>query len=347
MKKILNISFLLSLLLMFASCEEFEPVFTGKYPVPEDPVVAELKANTTIAELKAMYKGSPVKITKSVMIKGQVTTNDRQGNIYKSFYIQDETGGIEVKIGKNALYNTYKPGQWIYVDCNGLTVGKYNGMPQLGYADPTGEYETSYIDAQYIIDTHIFRGAVADPVKPMEISESDLKNPRYHGSYVTLKGLRYDNGIFCFFYVNPNLGKAEKKNNSNRVFMDEENGNWGVTTWAMSERKFKENLEKGLFDAAQLADKSATVAELRTGTVKDQNGNVKLIDPTANAVSQYFKMGKTGVQIRTSGYAKFSDIEIDPDVLSGKKTVDISGILTIYKNDIQFTLIDLDGVKVN
>ena len=174
-----------------------------------------------------------------------------------------------------------------------------------------------------------------------------LKNPKYHGSYVTLKNLRYDNGIFCFFYINPDLGKAIKKDNSNRVFMDEKNGNWGVTTWAMSERKFTENLEKGLFDSANIADKSGSVADLRAGKLLDEKGNVKVIDPTANAVSQFFRMGNTSVQIRTSGYAKFSDLEINPDVVSGKKTVDISGILTIYKEDVQFTLIDLDGVKVN
>ncbi len=329
---------LLLMIISLASCEEFEPVFTGKYPAPEEPEIVELTANTTIAELKAMYTSGPETITKNVIIKGQVTTSDKQGNIYKSLYIQDETGGIELKLGKNALYNSYKPGQWVYVDCNGLTVGKYNGMPQLGYKDPTGEYETSYIDAQYIIDTHVFRGPMAEPVKPKVLTEADLKNPDNYGCYVTLKGLSYGNAIFCLFYINPNLGNAAKKDNSNRVFLDKKGGNWGITTWAMSERKFTENLEKGLFDSASAADNSFTVAQLR----KDGK-----ITPTANAVSQYFKMGAADVQIRTSGYAKFSDLEIDPEVILGKKTIDVTGILTIFKNDIQFTLIDLDGVKIN
>lgn len=46
-----------------------------------------------------------MKIEKNIVIGGQVVSEDRSGNVYKSIYIQDATGGIELKIGKNALYN--------------------------------------------------------------------------------------------------------------------------------------------------------------------------------------------------------------------------------------------------
>ena len=65
----------------------------------------------------------------------------------------------------------------------------------------------------------------------------------------------------------------------------------------------------------------------------------------AYAVSQYFKMtGGTEIQVRTSGYAKFSDEKIDKAILEGAK-IDLTGILTNYNGAAQFTLIDLDGVK--
>ena len=57
-------------------------------------------------------------------------------------------------------------------------------------------------------------------------------------------------------------------------------------------------------------------------------------------------MGSKEIQIRTSGYAKFSDVELDEGVLNGTKLIDITGILTNYRGSAQFTLIDLDGVKV-
>ena len=58
-------------------------------------------------------------------------------------------------------------------------------------------------------------------------------------------------------------------------------------------------------------------------------------------------MDQTTVQIRTSGFARFAEKAIDPDVLSGAATVDITGILSNYDGDIQFTLIDEDSVVVN
>lgn len=333
---------------LLAGCEEFQPVFTGQYDDPEYVEPVEMEANTTISELKDMYVTNgrkPITITGNVTIAGQVTTSDKVGNLYKSLYIQDETAGIELKIGKNGLYNEYKLGQWIYVNCEGLTVGDYNGMIQIGYSDPTGEYETSYMEHSSIIDTHVFKGPYDEPVQPVEVTEADLRKKTNLGRLVTIKGLTYGNEIFCLIYVNPNLSGEAKKAATNRIFVstdyDQTPTNWGVTTWAMSETLFKSYLEAGHFDDAALQDDSKKVSEF-----KNPDGTYSII-PTAYAVSQYFKMGKASVQVRTSGFCRFSDEQIDPDVLAGKATVDFTGILTEYDGESQFTLIDLDGIKVN
>ena len=85
---------------------------------------------------------------------------------------------------------------------------------------------------------------------------------------------------------------------------------------------------------------------LPAGTVADykkEDGTYD-IGSMAYSVSQYFKMGKTDVQVRSSGYARFADTEIPQEVLDGTATVTFTGILTEYKGAAQFTLIDLDGV---
>lgn len=51
-----------------------------------------------------------VEITEDYVIKGKVISSDAQGNVYRTLYLQDETGAIEVKVGKTGLYNEYKPG---------------------------------------------------------------------------------------------------------------------------------------------------------------------------------------------------------------------------------------------
>ncbi len=344
--KAIKIFSIAALLVAMTACEEFQPVFTGTYDDPEyiEPVDMSSQVNTTIAQLKDMYTANkgPVTIKKNVIIGGRVTTSDKVGNLYKSLYIQDETAGIEIKIGKNGLYNEFKLGQWVYVDCAGLTVGDYNGMIQIGYSDPTGEYETSYMEHQYIIDAHVYKGAYGDPVEPKVITEADLKKKENLGRLVTIKDLKYDNAIFLLIYVNPNLSGEAKKAATNRIFIDEEVGhNWGVDTWAMSESLFKSYLEAGNFDNAELQNGSKKVVDF-----KKEDGTYSIL-PTAYSVSQYFKMGKTAVQVRSSGFCRFSDEKIPADVVSGKKKIDFTGILTEYQGSAQFTLIDLDGVNVH
>ena len=337
MKKIYTV--FLAAAALFAGCEEFQPVFTGKYPDPQEQYIytdADFDEFTSIADVKAMYAANgdkPYVVDKECVIKGQVTTSDQVGNLYKSLYIQDETAGIEIKIGKNGLYNEYKLGQWLYIDCSGLTVGDYNGMINIGYEDPTREYETGYLEHAYIIDQHVFKGEYADPVEPVVITEADLHKKVNLGRLVTIKDLKYDDHIFILAYVDPNGNRKDYNNNG--IFIDEEGpDNYGVTTWACSEQKWKEYLLAGNFDSVEAA--GTTVGQLLRTTG---------IGSMAYSVSQYFKMGKTDVQVRTSGYARFADTEIPQDVLDGKATVSFTGILTEYKGAAQFTLIDLDGVK--
>ena len=341
MKRIYTIIFAAAAL--FAACEEFQPVFTGKYPDPQDQVIYTDEdfggRFTTIAEVKDMYKANgsrPYKVDKNCIIKGQVTTSDQVGNLYKSLYIQDETAGIEIKIGKNGLYNEYKLGQWLYIDCSGLTIGDYNGMINLGYQDPTNQYETSYLEHSYIIDNHVFKGAYDEPVKPVVVKEADLHKKENLGRLVTIENLKYGNHIFILAYVDPNGDRKDYANNG--IFIDEEGpDNYGVTTWACSETLWKEYLYNGNFDKVEAA--GGTV-----GGLKNPDGTYN-IGSMAYSVSQYFKMGSTDVQVRSSGYARFSDVQIPQEVLSGSATVTFTGILTEYKGEAQFTLIDLDGVR--
>ncbi|MCM1176238.1 MAG: DUF5689 domain-containing protein [Clostridium sp.] len=360
MKFINNIISAFAIASCLASCQEFEPVFTGKYPEPEPWQPVHMEPTHTIAELAAMYNvGSPWVMDQDIVIAGKVSTSDQPGNFYKSFYIQDGTGGIELKVGKNGLYNDYLPGQTVYVKCNGLSLGMYgyksgnyggNGMVQIGFVDESGEYETSYIENPLIIDMHILRGELGDKVQPVEITESQLPSAtatlatcRYIGQLVTLKGLKYAGETFTLLYLDSN---KNKKDSGNRVFLSDQT--WGITTWAMSESKMKEYLNSGAWDSCNVGNAGdynyGTVGDLRAKEA--ETGKVQ-IERAAYSVSQYFKMGNTEIQIRTSGYSKFCDAEIDPDVLAGNKSIDVTGILTMYQGAIQFILIDLDGVKVN
>ena len=382
MKKSLIIT---AALLALASCglkEEFQPVFTGKYPAPEPERYwsdEDFGRITSIADLVSGYTIGQPKVLTNTVIKGVVTTTDRPGNFYKSFYIQDETGGIEIKVGKNVLYNDYLLGQTVYVDCEDLTLGMYGyksgnyggmGMAQLGFSDPSGSYETSYMEIPLLIDAHVLRGNPSElhPVTPAVItSASQLPDPKTAtqatnkliGSMVTLKGLTYGNEVFCLLYLDSN---QDKKSYTNRVFLSSSNSSdptCGITTWAMSKEKMTEYLYSGIWDECKVGSGN-TYAEdekgntLTVGSYRGENGlydasinGFNGIERTAYSVSQYFKLGSTDIQIRTSGFCKFCDVEIDPDVLSGRATIDVTGVLTLYQGSFQLVVNNIDDITVN
>ena len=382
MKKSLIIT---AALLALASCglkEEFQPVFTGKYPASEPERYwsdEDFGRITSIADLVSGYTIGQPKVLGSTVIKGTVSTTDRPGNFYKSFYIQDETGGIEIKVGKNGLYNDYLLGQTVYVDCEDLTLGMYGyksgnyggmGMAQLGFSDPSGSYETSYMEIPLLIDAHVLRGNPSElhPVTPAVItSASQLPNPKTAtqatskliGSMVTLKGLTYGNEVFCLLYLDSN---QDKKSYTNRVFLSSSNSGdptCGITTWAMSKEKMTEYLYSGIWDECKVGSGN-TYAEdeegntLTVGSYRGENGlydasinGFNGIERTAYSVSQYFKLGSTDIQIRTSGFCKFCDVEIDPDVLSGRATIDVTGVLTLYQGSFQLVVNNIDDITVN
>ena len=316
-----------------ASCDEWEPVFTGDYGKADVYTPVTLTPNTTIQDLKKLYTtpGTPVTISDDIVIGGQVISEDRSGNVYKSLYIQDETGGIELKLGKNGLYNDYKLGQWVYVKCSGLTLGAYNGMVQLGWESNDSKYETSYIEVQYIIDTHIFRGEIGKPVAAKKVAEADLLKEENVGCYVELDGLTYSDKIFLLVYIDPNKDTSD---NDNRISFSDKT--WGVTTWAMSKQGFLNYLNNGVFDEGK-TNTGRKVTDLKKELTKNAS---------AYTISQYFKMGSIDVQIRTSGYSKFADTQIDKKILEEGAKINVKGILTTYKGSAQFTLIDLDGVEI-
>ena len=397
MKKII---FAIVALAALVSCqslkEEWQPVFTFGGNEPSEMKIwseSDLTAYgfngsfTTISDMKLQYnkktsseksKTSGHTITENVWIKGQVVSDDKSGNLYREIYLQDATGGIDLKLGKSSLYSDYKLGQWVYVKCQDFCIGSYNDMPQLGLEPDnttTNEYETSYIDIQAMINTHVFRGAYDTPVAPKEISEAEIKSALsagfqgdLWGTLVTVKGLKYGNEIFALLYPHGIL--AHKKDNPyNRIFLSDA-GTWGIDTWSMSKAKYVEYIEAGNFDTAVVGSGATKYGTILTkprdyasqmgesvitafGTDADITYKEMMVKyATANYVSHYFKMGGTDVQVRTSGYAKFADQKVDSRILGGS-AVDITGIITIYSGAAQMSLItapddaDNPSVKIN
>lgn len=179
--------------------------FEAMFPDAEQITIAELKyaygnlnntgANTgwanTISKVigKEVYernyerKPEIIFAGKDVYIKGKVISDDNEGNVYKSLYIQDETSGIELKLNNNVGLR-YKKGTWVYVRLEGLYLGNYRMMLSLGGPpseswNKAGEhkfYANSNLELQSIIDQHVFAGKSAGELKVGSYDEWKL-NP--------------------------------------------------------------------------------------------------------------------------------------------------------------------------
>jgi len=91
------------------------------------------EANATIKDVKDIFSGDLIQIADDLVFDATVTANDESGNAYKYIYVQDETGGIQVKINQKDLYlRGYTVGQKITVSTKDLYLGQYGGEIQLG-----------------------------------------------------------------------------------------------------------------------------------------------------------------------------------------------------------------------
>lgn len=187
LKKIL---ILIAVVVTAVSCyEKFEDVaprvpfndvsFEEKFPEAEYITIAELKyafgdiSNTGVnsgwGNTKYALIGEDIFVGRDVYIKGKVTTDDTEGNVYKSLYIQDETSGIELKLNNNVGVR-YKKGTWVYVRLNGLYLGNYRMMLSVGGApsesyNKAGEhkfYANSNLELQDVIDEYVFFGEATE-----------------------------------------------------------------------------------------------------------------------------------------------------------------------------------------
>lgn len=383
MKKYIS---LISLLCLLVSCQEFEPVFTEKYPQPQPYDYTVPQANATIADLAARLPKSNrikdkslngVEITENIIIEGRVSTTDQPGNFYKSLYIQDETGGMEIKLGRNGLYNEYHEGQRIVIKCSGLYVGDYGsnkkgngyGMAQLGYTGEGTDYQTSYMEVPLLINKTVFKGDPNDiqKVTPVKITTADqlpdatstLATCSNIGKLVTVSGLYYgwhdpqydeDNGAFVLLYIN---SLQDKEASSNRIFIT--GTQTGIDTWALSKERMTQSLLSGKWDSFNVGN--ATEAQsCKFGTVGDLRGDGSYpgVDKAAYSVSHYFTVNlpgsngslvPIGIQVRTSGYCKFADTPVPQDVLNGTRPITVTGILNMYEGKIQLTVNNITDIE--
>lgn len=84
------------------------------------------------APIDALAEYATGRVVDNMIIGGVVRANDRGGNFYQSIVVEDATGAVEVQVGLYDLDSRFPVGAEVVVDAEGLAVGYYDGVLQLG-----------------------------------------------------------------------------------------------------------------------------------------------------------------------------------------------------------------------
>lgn len=182
-----------------------------------------------IAALRTFYQDDPVWVVgqRSVVVSGYVTTSDQAGNFYRSFFIEDETGAVEIRAGLYDLYATYRLGQQVTVVADSLTLGMTNGVLQLGLG--SAAYETDYMNHRVVEDKHLFRGERFEEVIPRPVKAGQL-NEEWLGTLVRFDGVHLDGGADTTWALPASLSASGVPQSAYLKFRDEKSDSIYVVT---------------------------------------------------------------------------------------------------------------------
>lgn len=144
----------------------------------------------SIRQLKALYKGYPLRIDEQVAVGGVVVGTDRYGELHNQLVVQDHTGGVVFSIDNSRLYETYSVGDSLHINCCGLTLGAYGHSVRVGDAPQGDGYQTSPIDWTLWQDIATHCGCGREP-KSLRLAAIGELAPHHISTLVRLDRVRF------------------------------------------------------------------------------------------------------------------------------------------------------------
>lgn len=161
----------------------------------------------TIKDLKAKYNSTVFassntyqQIKEPTQLRGWVTGNDIQGNIYSEITMEDESGeGILICISQGGLFGALPVGAEIIVELKDLYIGGYGKQPEIGtpYTNSNGKTYVSRMNPR-LWQQHYKRIGFKENVQASDFDLSKIKEEAYLqancGKLMTLKNVSFQKG---------------------------------------------------------------------------------------------------------------------------------------------------------
>lgn len=165
------------LILAFSGCQKDDVDHPPLNEIDQDKII-------TIQELRAMYTGQPVSFQEDYNVYGVITTDERSGNFYRSHYIQDQTGAINIRLDSGV---TLAVGDSVRLSLKGTYLSAYNNMLQVD----------SVIYGKNLITQD--RGLV---VEPLLVTIPQILSGGLQGQLIKLEDVQFAPGALNLTYAN-------------------------------------------------------------------------------------------------------------------------------------------------
>jgi hypothetical protein len=127
----------------------------------------------TLAELRNMFQGEPVEFTQDYSVYATVTMDDKPGNIYRSAYVQDHTGAINLRLqAPGGIYE----GDSVRICLKGTILSSYQRMLQLDNVN---------------VDWNIIKLDTERNFQPQTVSITDVLTGNYQARLIRLEDVQF------------------------------------------------------------------------------------------------------------------------------------------------------------
>lgn len=233
-----KISLLFLAFISFSSC-----VKDDDFSIPSLECENKWTANSTIKELIDNLDNTPKTITTKTFIEGVVISNDQTGNFYNELIIQDKSTnperGIKLSINKGKVSQDFPLGSHIIVNTEGLSVGKYKGIPVLGKGISNNSVDRIEPNTLYDIVSR-----TCEPISPIQAKAYDditsLTKTENLNTFIQLNDVYFEKGGVDHFH-----DANSKFNATNNYLIDKKGKKIAVRTSKYADFA-KETLPKGV-----------------------------------------------------------------------------------------------------
>lgn len=187
---------------------------TRDMPSAHEMVIEQV--NTSINSIyKTHIAGNAEQFVNNEIITGIVTANDAMDNFYKSIVIQDSTAAITLKMDGFSLSALYPLGMRVVLRLNGMWMGEYGGMLQLGggvdRADP--QFPSIIPLPASLFQKHIITLAAEKMPEPLSVSYDQLHDS-LHSRLIRLNNIQFvenDTASYLGDWVNKSTNSLSLK----------------------------------------------------------------------------------------------------------------------------------------